>query len=191
MMTSDARRSNRSEKRKLEDPSSLVRRFAARIAEASGSLPILDVACGSGRNALALSQLGCSVICIDRDLTRLQKQLSVAHSLFGTSSLRITPHLLDLANDPWPFGAASVGGIINVHFFLPSLVPAFESSLSPGAYLLLETIPGCGGNYLELPKTGVLKTSFEKSFDLEFYKEGRVGPADHDAVTVQLIARRR
>jgi hypothetical protein len=57
--------------------------------------------------------------------------------------------------------------------------------------LLLETVPGCGGNYLELPKAGTLKTAFERGFNFEFYKEGKVGPPDYDAVTVQLLAKRR
>lgn len=54
------------------EPSPLVRRFAAKIVDAAAGKPVLDVACGSGRNALALSQLGCAVICVDRDLTTLQ-----------------------------------------------------------------------------------------------------------------------
>jgi hypothetical protein len=84
-----------------------------------------------------------------------------------------------------------VGGIINVHFLLPALFPFCESSLSPGGYLLLETVPGCGGNYLELPKAGGIRSALGKAFDFEFYKEGKVGPRGYDAVTVQLLARRR
>jgi hypothetical protein len=70
------------------------------------------------------------------------------------------------------------------------LFPFFEDSLSPGGCLLFETVPGCGGNYLELPKAGQLKGLLGKAFDIEYYKEAKVGPADYDAVTVRLLASR-
>ena len=85
----------------------------------------------------------------------------------------------------------SVGGIINIHFTLPTLFPQFESSLIPHGYLLLETVPGVGGNYLELPKGGDLKVALGDAFDFEFYKERHVGPPEHNAVTVKLLAMRR
>ena len=98
---------------------------------------------------------------------------------------------LDLMKDPWPFGSGTVGGILNIHFFAPTLFPFFARSLSPGGYLLFETVPGCGGNYLELPKAGEVRTALGKAFDIEFYKEGQVGPHAYNAVTVQTLARRR
>src|ERR1017187_7703007 len=84
-----------------------------------------------------------------------------------------------------------VGGIINVHFLLPALFPFCEQSLSPGGYLLLETVPGCGGNYLELPKANELRSALEMLFELEFYRERKVGPVACDAVTVQVLAKKR
>ena len=63
-------------------------------------------------------------------------------------------------------------------------------SLSFDGYLLLETIPGCGGNYLDLPRAGQLRPAFETTFDIEFYKERKVGPPGSDAVTVQLLAKK-
>lgn len=175
---------------KLE-PSTLIRRFGSKIAAACLDKPILDVACGSGRNALFLWSLGCTVICMDRDLSGFQAQLSrdVEGNSGGTSK-RIILHQIDLKNDPWPFRQNSVGGIINVHFTLPSLFPFFGSSLAQSGYLLIETVPGCGENYRELPRKGELKAAFEGSFAFEVYKEGLVGPPDRNAVTVKLVARR-
>jgi SAM-dependent methyltransferase len=167
------------------EPSALVRRFGSKIAAAALGKPILDVACGSGRNAIFLATLGCSIICVDRDVTRLQNQ-----KLPLPVSRQLILRQLDLVKDSWPFGSCAVGGIVNVHFLLPELFPLFEYSLSPGGYLLLETVPGCGGNYLELPKARELREALGKGFDIEFYKEARVGPADYDAVTVRLLAGR-
>jgi SAM-dependent methyltransferase len=173
-------------------PSALVRRFASQIVCASSGKPILDIACGAGRNAFVFSSLGCSVICVDKDLAGIRaQQLRLSHTSLSHASAKLSLYQMDLFNDPWPFGVSMAGGLVNVHFLLSSLFPSFERSIFPGGYLLLETVPGCGGNYLQLPKAGELRAAFERSFDLEFYKERKVGPASFDAVTVQLLGRRK
>ena len=173
------------------ETSSLVRKFGAKVAGASHGKPILDVACGSGRNAFFLSSLGATVICMDRELTRLREYLAQNASTGIEEADRLVPQQIDLINDPWPFTSASVGGIVNVHCTLPALFPFFGSSLMPNGYLLLETVPGCGGNFRELPKKGELKEALETDFEFEMYKEKPVGPAERNAVTVKLAARRR
>src|SRR5271156_5897588 len=112
-------------------PSVLVSRFASQIVSAAGGRPILDVACGSGRNALALSRLDATVICVDRDLTRLRSYEAL------TSSEKLKPCQLDLEKESWPFGEATAGGIINVHFLLPSLFSFFKTSLFADGFLLI------------------------------------------------------
>lgn len=173
------------------EPSTLVRTFGSKIVSAAGSKRIVDVACGSGRNAIFLAQLGCSVVCIDRNLAGIKAGLQIPAAASTSVLGSLTLHRLDLVEDPWPFGPCSIGGIINVHFFLPKLFPLFEQSLATGAYLLFETVPGCGGNYLELPRAGEIKSALEESFMFEYYKEREVGPRGHRAVTVQLLARRK
>jgi SAM-dependent methyltransferase len=174
------------------EASSLVRKFGSKAAAATFGKPILDVACGAGRNALFLSDLGCTVLCMDRDLSSLRELVSQdAEGYSSGASGRLILQQIDLVNDPWPFASASVGGIVNVHFTLPALFPFFGGSLIPNGYLLLETVPGCGGNYMELPKKGELKAALEASFFFEMYKEHPVGPPDRNAVTVKLAARRR
>jgi SAM-dependent methyltransferase len=164
-------------------PSPLVRRFGSKIVNAAVEKPILDAACGSGRNAIFLATLGGNVICVDMDLTKLQAQ-----NLSLPLSRRLILRQLDFVKDAWPFGSCSLGGIVNVHFFLAELFPFFEESLSPGGYLLFETVPGHAGNYVELPKAGQLKGLLGKAFEIEHYKEAKVGPTDYDAVTVRLLA---
>ena len=135
-------------------PSAFVRECAETLVRASRGKPILDVACGSGRNGLYLASFGCEIVFIDRDLTRLQD-----HGRFNSFEI-------DLARAPWPIGPCELGGIVNVHFLLPELFPHFAASLAPGAYLLLETVPGCGCNYRELPKAGRLRQQLAADFDL-------------------------
>lgn len=174
------------------EASSLVRRFGAKVVGASHGKPILDVACGSGRNAFFLSSLGATVICMDRELTRLRGYMAQNSSTcFIERADRLVPHQIDLVKTPWPFDYRIAGGIINVHFTLPALFQFFANSLVPNGYLLVETVPGCGDNFLELPKKGELKTSLEANFEFEMYEEKLVRPAESKAVTVKLAARRR
>jgi SAM-dependent methyltransferase len=126
------------------EPSPLVRRFAPLIATALAGKAVLDVACGSGRNAMTFAQLGCDVICVDKDLNSLQAhRVRLRRTSLKAAVIKIRPHQIDLVRDPWPFTAGAFGGIINVHFLVPGLFQYFESSLSPGGYLL---IPGSGVN---------------------------------------------
>lgn len=171
---------------RLSQPSSLVKRFAPTIIGAASGYPIIDVACGSGRNALYIAQFGCTVICLDRDLTRLKNQLPKRRI-----SKRLTLLEMDLLADLWPFGPHTIGGIVLVDFLDRSLSALFEKSLIPGGYVLVQTISGRGGNYLELPRAGELKIAFEKSFDFCIYREVKASPRASNAVTVRMLARRR
>src|ERR1041385_2835458 len=83
--------------------SPFVQRFASKIAEAAGSAPILDVASGSGRNAFLLSEIGCEVICIDKDLSAIQEN-SERERLSPAVKSRIRTCQLDLVRQEWPFG---------------------------------------------------------------------------------------
>lgn len=131
-------------------------------------------------------------MCIDKNLAdvgTLRRQLR--RSKLKGFLRRMTLSQLDLTATPWPFGPQTAGGIVNVHFLSCPLLACFSESLLPGAYLLLETAPACGRNYLDLPMQGELRGLLENSFDIEFYKERRAGPPESGKVTVKLIARRR
>ena len=167
-------------------PSAYVRRFAQRIADSARDFPIADIGCGSGRNALALVQVGCPVICIDRDLSRLRKEE------FGSAaekSLRLL--LMDVHKDPWPFSAGTLGGIVIVDFLPWLLFPHLTESLVPNGCLLLETVSGRGGNFRELPQALQLETAFRANLVVEDYREKHVGPRTSGAVTVKMLGRRK
>jgi SAM-dependent methyltransferase len=162
-------------------PSALVRRFGERIVEAARGVPILDVGCGAGRNAIHLAQLGGTVICLDKNVDLLRSL---------PRAKRIVPLHMDLATDRWPFGQGQLGGILSVHFLMRALFRQFESSLSTGGRLLIETVPAHGGNYIELPNEGELRSEFSEAFHFEFLQEKKAGPVGCGKVTVRLLAKR-
>ncbi|MEN8160024.1 MAG: class I SAM-dependent methyltransferase, partial [Myxococcota bacterium] len=53
------------------EPAALLRAETLRLREAAALGPVLDVACGSGRNALPLARDGIRVIGLDRSRERL------------------------------------------------------------------------------------------------------------------------
>src|ERR1700687_5788846 len=166
---------------KPSEPCALVRKFGAEIVEAANGAPILDVGCGAGRNAIHLAQLGGTVICLDRNSDLLRRL---------PRTKRIVPLHIDLATDRWPFKQRELGGIVSVHFLMPALFPQFESSLSQGGRLLIETVPAHGGNFIELPNEGELRRAFAEAFQFEFFKEKKAGPVGYGKVTVRLLAKR-
>ena len=169
------------------ESSAFLRKYAIKIVQDARDLPILDVGCGSGRHAFLLTSLGAKVICLDRDLERFESNRN-----HQPSNARLRPMQADLLRCPWPFGKSTLGGILAIHFpVAPALLVHFADSLTPGGCLLIETVGGHGGNYLELPRAGQLRRALSGSFDFEFYHERKVGPAGTDSASVRLLARRR
>ena len=162
-------------------PSRGLIRFAEEIVR-NANAPILDVACGYGRNAAYLASLGGQVVCLDIDMAALEHVASLPEAS------RLIARHLDLLADPWPFADGSVGAIVNVHYFEPMLLDRFASALRRGGYLYLETIDGYGENYLDLPPQRFIRDRLRDQFHFTWYEERRVGPPHGDASSVRLFA---
>lgn len=109
------------------NPSPWVARFAAQIG-AGGN--VLDLACGSGRHARHLAELGYRVTALDRDEAALA-------SLDGLPG--ITPHLADVEGGPWPYHAHRFDGIIVTNYLHRPLLPLIMNALDEGGVLIYET----------------------------------------------------
>jgi len=170
-------------------PSDFLSKFAEEVAlNANG--PIVDIACGYGRNASLISSFGPPVLCVDNDKAALA--FIDGLDINQVRENKLLPTLeLDLANSPWPFKEGSCGAIINIHFLTAKLLDNMLNSLKIGGYLLIETIGGNGLNYRELLPQGYIKGKLAESFDFRFYKEKKVGPSESDASSVKLLALRR
>ncbi len=96
----------------------------------------LDVACGDGRNALYLAQLGYMVDAIDVSdvaigaLRRAVQQRGLA--------MTIAPRVVDLEREPLPAGPYDV--IVTLNFLQRDLFGPLQDALAPGGLLLYETL---------------------------------------------------
>jgi SAM-dependent methyltransferase len=165
-------------------------RLLLHVAESfSQDRPLLDAGCGAGRNAIALAQLGFTVVCADRNYDCLG-------TLTGTSPVArsdapLIPLCIELKPASWPFRTVCFSAILCVHYLDAGLLPYFHSSLIPGGCLFVETVGGQGQNYLELPAAGELRDLLSPTFDFVLYEERSVGPPASDRCAVKLLARKK
>jgi len=112
---------------RLERPSAWVARFAPLIPAGE----VLDLACGGGRHARLVAELGHRVLAVDRD----QEALAAC---IGSG---IHTDCVDLEQDgfAWPFGNRRFAGVVVVNYLHRPLLPAVLESLMPGGILIYDT----------------------------------------------------
>jgi SAM-dependent methyltransferase len=90
--------------------------------------PALDIACGTGRNALHLARLGFDVDAIDAS------GVAVEHLRATAGDLPVRAQRLDLPADPLPGDGYQV--IVNTYFLERALFGPISAALAPGGLLL-------------------------------------------------------
>jgi SAM-dependent methyltransferase len=105
-----------------------------RAASARGT--VVDLACGRGRNALAIAARGIPVLGVDRDADRLAELAAVARE----RALPIGAVRADLETAPaLPLAEGRCGALIVCRYLHRPLAPLLEALLAPGGWLLYET----------------------------------------------------
>jgi tellurite methyltransferase len=105
-------------------------RFLASVADLlPGHGRALDVAGGSGRNALWLARRGLEVTLVDI----AEQGLALATETANRHGLPIRTACIDLEHEPLPPGPWDL--IIDVHFLLRPLIPHLARALAPGGVL--------------------------------------------------------
>ena len=107
--------------------STWLARFAATI-KASGAA--LDLACGSGRHARYLAELGLQVEAVDRDAAALAQLDGVP---------RVTTRCADLEAGAWPYAGRTFDAIVVTNYLHRPLFPLLAAALAPGGVLIYET----------------------------------------------------
>jgi SAM-dependent methyltransferase len=105
-----------------------VSRWVATLAPGS---TVLDVACGSGRHARLLAELGHRVTGVDRDAQALQ----TLQGLPGIDELL----LADIEAGPWPLDARQFDCVLVTNYLWRALLPTIVAALKPGGLLVYET----------------------------------------------------
>jgi tellurite methyltransferase len=110
-------------------PSALLRRWLPRLPRGTA----LDVACGTGRNALLLAHHGWRVVGVDISPVALH----IARNAASERGLR--PDLLAANLEDWPLPAAHFDLLCVFRFLDRALCPRFVAALKPGGVLICET----------------------------------------------------
>lgn len=168
-----------------EPPSAVLARHAPRTANGRA----LDVACGSGRNALYLARRGWRVDAIDVAHAGLMRLRAAA----VREGLRVHPVQADLERFALPHAHYDL--VVNVRYLQRSLLAPIAAAIVPGGLLVFETFlraqAGLGHprNPAFLLEPGELRASFADFEVLESW-EGLCGAEGHQAHLARLVARR-
>lgn len=108
-------------------PSEWVVRFASLIAPGGH---VLDLACGSGRHARLLRDLGHAVVAVDRDESALE-------AMGGETG--ITALHADLESAPWPFAPGTFDAVVVTNYLHRTLFGHLLDALRIGGVLIYET----------------------------------------------------
>lgn len=176
----------------LAAPSPLVdaQRDALRAAAALG--PVVELACGRGRIALAVAAAGIPVIGIDRNPAFLAELRGRARA----GALPVTPVRSDLeAGLGLPLAPGRCGALLVFRYLHRPLAPAIAEALRPGGLLLYETFTihqrdlGHGPRNADfLLRDGELPTLFPQLEVLSHW-EG-IGGGERPSALARLVARR-
>ena len=150
----------------------------------------LDVACGDGRNALCLAQLGYEVDAIDVS----DVAIDALRAAVQERALPIAPRVVDLEREPLPAGPYDA--IVVFNFLQRELFGALQDALAAGGLLLYETLArahvdelGHSFNPAYLLEPGELLRAFP-GLEVVEHREGVVGQAGAQRGVASVVARR-
>jgi tellurite methyltransferase len=120
----------------VSDPSPLVVAHLDTLRSAAARGPVVDLACGRGRNALAIAARGIPVLGLDRSAEILSELVNTARE--RTLPVRALRADLETAPAP-PLAEGRCGALIVCRYLHRPLAPALEALLAPGGWLFYET----------------------------------------------------
>lgn len=154
----------------------------------------LDLACGTGRNAIFLAELGYRVDAWDISevaLGALQAELD--RRAASGQSLAVVPRRVDLDGEADPAGGpippSAYDLVLDYYFLERALFPAMAAALRPAGWLLVETFLDAGrareqvANPAYRLARGELPRAFDRLEIVEYVEEAEAGLA-------RLLARR-
>ncbi len=149
----------------------------------------LDVACGKGRNALFLAELGFEVVAMDISAVALEEGRWRAQE----RSLAISWQHADLEQIQLPQAAYDL--IINFNYLERSLIPRMKSALRVGGHIVFETYLidqreiGHPKNPAYLLQNNELLDHF-REFRVLCYREGKCRDGDQPSFRAGILVRK-
>ncbi|MCA9814006.1 MAG: class I SAM-dependent methyltransferase [Cyanobacteria bacterium HKST-UBA01] len=148
--------------------------------------PILDLACGYGRNSIYLATLGCDLISLDIDAKRIE-HLNEDWNRMQQKKGAIKTICGDAESFKWSKLQLKFGGLIMVDFHSSSALSRVLPFLVDNAPILIKSIDNRGGNYLEMPKAGECRSILENC-RVEVCEETPAGPENERRVKLRILA---
>jgi len=163
------------------------------LREAARLGPVVDLACGRGRHALAAASAGIPVLGIDRNPEFLRELQASARA----RSLAVTPLRADLeCGAGLPLATGRCGAILVFRYLFRPIAAEIANALCPGGLLLYETFTLHQRDLVQGPKNpafllreGELPTLFPELEVLEAWEGTTDGPKP--SALARLAARRR
>jgi SAM-dependent methyltransferase len=148
----------------LLEPAKLLLDYWRLFSEGSAADPILDLACGSGKNGIYLAAKGCNVVLCDRSPEALES----ARQLASKSDVIVKFIQVDLEKPHTnPLPQDSYSGILVFRYLHRPLIPCIKKALNAGGLLMYETFTeeqrayGKPHNPDHLLRLGELRSWFE------------------------------
>ena len=173
-------------------PAQLVTRNTDLLRNTSDLGPVLDLACGDGRNGLYLLHTGLKVVFADIREDALARVSAAAGA-------RPAPQLwqIDLeAEQENPLQGRQFGAILVFRYLHRPLMPAIANAVAPGGVVMYETFTvdqarhGRPNNPDYLLRYGELSAYFPGWETLHHFEGEQNGPFGHSRAIAQLIARK-
>lgn len=142
--------------------------------------PVLDLACGYGRNSLHLASFGYRIYAADHD------QDVFKNKWFEQN--HIQPLILN-ARATLPFKSESFSLVVVIHYFSKDILEQIINLVCDGGFIIYESYGAHGRNWMVLPIQNQFQNELKNKFELLHYEEKLVGP-NKENVTVKMVARK-
>jgi tellurite methyltransferase len=147
----------------------------------------LDLACGTGRNAIWLAERGWQVTAVDGSPAAIE----LLHERAAACGVTIQTHVADLEKNEYRLVPAS-WDLIAICFYLQvSLIESAKHGVKPGGIVLVIvhiSAPGEDPTEHQLPPGG-LKNHFG-DWEILHYREGKPNDPAHKRPSAEIVARR-
>ena len=168
----------------FEAPSPLVAKFAAELEPGLA----LDLACGPGRNAVCLAELGWRVTAVDG----VPRAIELLTQRARAKNLTIDARIADLERGDFLIERDSYDLICDCYYLQRDLIPQMQQGLRPGGTIILIVHLADPDQPQGTPTRacpGELRAYFA-GWAIQHYYEGRPNESCHQRAVAEIVARK-